>query len=314
MTKNKKIINTIDFAITMKCNYKCPYCDQGADKKKYEAASDEVVDAFIRLLRTEQFKNWGIIQLVGGEPTIHKRFWDLVNVIVETGNKFQICTNFSQNSEFYEKLIKLSGDKFHRMQISFHPSQIRDIDEFITKIFKFNKNKHKDTIFIISSVLTEENFEQIKYLKSKLDEKKLKIELQHQRTTEQKFVQYPQELDSFIKRESNVDFLDFSKEINPFGLKCHTGINFFTLCTDGSANRCYGNSGFLTSLGNIKNGTFSTYKHVMPCLSEQCTCTLPAQCGMIDFENKNIIFSKFLRKIKSKKVKKIIRYLIGLKN
>ncbi len=302
----------IDFLITAKCNYHCEYCDQGTDKSKYPQANDEVIEAFIGLLKTLNFKNWGIIQLVGGEPTIHPRVVEVVKVIVETGNKFQICTNFSRNIEFFLDLIKATGENFYRMQISFHPSQIKDIDEFIDKTIAFNNAKNKDTKLIISAVLTEQDFEKIKYLDEKLNSYNLTLDLQHQRTEDGFYIQYSEALDNFINHHKKVDCANFSEKVNPYGIECLTGIDFFAIDAFGNCKRCYGDNNYLSKLGNIVDGTFNPYNTPIPCLSQKCTCTLPAQCGMINFCKKNLNLAKSLQTITATEDQREIRKYLGL--
>jgi len=312
------MLSTIDFLITLKCNYSCPYCDQGSNKEKYISDSDETVDSFISLISKKEFKNWGVVQLVGGEPTIHNRFFDLAENIVRTGNKLQICTNFSKNMDFWRKLIKLAQNNLHRLQISFHPSQINDIDEFIKKIIEFNKLKNTNTIFIVSACLTEETFSDIKYLKKELMVHNIEVQLQHQRTTSQEYIKYPDELDKYIQNNETIGYIDFSRKMKSFGLKCHSGINFFVIEPDGEAHRCHTYNGIIHSMGNIKDNTFSTYNNVMPCLADKCTCTLAAQCGMIKFNEKNTLLAKIYSISNTKKInvyiKKLLRKFIGLKN
>ncbi len=306
------MIKLIDFLITAKCNYHCEYCDQGTDKRKYPQASDAVIDSFISLLKTSFFKNWGIVQLVGGEPTIHPRFIEVVQSIVETENKFQICTNFSKSTEFFLDLIKMAGENFYRMQISFHPSQIKDIDEFIDKSITFYKAKNNDTKFIISSVLTEQDFEKIKYLDKKLSDNGLILDLQHERTEDGFFIKYSEELDDYISNHKKVDCANFSEKINPYGIECFTGINFFAIDALGNCKRCYGDNNYLSRLGNITDGTFNPYNMPIPCLSQKCTCTLPAQCGMINFKKKDVNLADSLKNITNQKDQGEVRKYLGL--
>ena len=58
----------IDFIITQKCTYKCPYCSQSKEQDlKNNEASQETINSFFKLLNTldKDFE----ITITGGEAT-----------------------------------------------------------------------------------------------------------------------------------------------------------------------------------------------------------------------------------------------------
>jgi hypothetical protein len=70
--------------------------------------------------------------------------------------------------------------------------------------------------------------------------------------------------------------------MNLYGTTCHTGELFFRITVSGDVIRRY-NPQPLSYLGNITEGTFKPLGKPKPCLSAQCTSTVPANRGMIMF-------------------------------
>lgn len=292
MNNKNEIQNGIDFVITLKCNYRCPYCDQGTNKDNYISASDEVVDAFIDYLKTTPKKYR--IHIVGGEPTIHPRFMDVIEGIIKYGHTFEIGSNFSLPLKFWKKVVDSAGENLTIVQVSYHPTQIKDKKAFCDKVIEFSKMKNPKTRFFISAVLNEENYDEIVHFQQLTEGHNIELELQHERDLKGNFVQYNDKLSKFLENNTHIDGMDLLKENNLYGTICTTGINFFSIGPDGNIIRCYGDQSRLTSLGNIKDFC-GEYKFPMPCFSEKCTCTLPYQYGCIHTEKKNMPLANVLK-------------------
>lgn len=291
----------IDFAITGKCNYKCPYCDQGPFKQNNKSADDEICDKLIDFIIN--YPKTVILQLVGGEPTIHPRFMDIAKKTAESGNYLQTCTNFSNPVEFWEELVSILKDKLCRLQVSFHPTQIKNKDEFIDKIIKFEKIKHPNTEFIVSCVLTEDNYSDIIQLREALKDTKISFELQHERDPYGNYTKYNEKLKKLLEESPHVKGLDAISNKSSYGIKCSAGANFITISPQGEIRRCYGEANCLYHMGNIKS-KFFIYKRSIPCMCKHCTCNLPFTHGCLNFNKKMYflqIYSTYLLSLGARK-------------
>lgn len=289
MVKDKLLL--IDFCITLKCNYRCPYCDQGINKTDYPSASEDVAKSMISFLKN--LDRTAILQLVGGEPTIHPYFLELAKTVVDNNHYFQTCTNFSKPLAYWENLVNLLGDKFYRVQVSYHPSQIKDKSEFIDKLLQFNKIKNDNTKLILASVLTEENFEDIKYITSKLENSGIVLEIQLKRDIQGNYIEYSPELKEFLTKCKIQKGQADIKAKSSFGIECSAGKDFITISPYGDIGRCYSNVNKLYSLGNICT-KYRLYKNSIPCMDSHCVCPLPIQHGCLNFKNKNVVLANIL--------------------
>jgi len=102
--RSKRAQDFYQLVLTMKCNLNCPVCFVNANKHEYKEPSL----AFIKK-QLSQFKNKKI-GLFGGEPTLRKDLFEIINVVKESDNIPLLFTNGVKlsNSEYVKK-IKNSG-------------------------------------------------------------------------------------------------------------------------------------------------------------------------------------------------------------
>lgn len=75
-------LNQIEIDITYECNLKCINCNRSSTQAPIkEGMSIEQIENFV-LESIELNKKWKLINLLGGEPTIHKDFLEIVNLIL----------------------------------------------------------------------------------------------------------------------------------------------------------------------------------------------------------------------------------------
>jgi hypothetical protein len=73
----------IEIDITYKCNLKCINCNRSCTQAPSEAEMPvATVEAFITR-SIEQQISWKRIRLLGGEPTLHSRFFDIVDLLLD---------------------------------------------------------------------------------------------------------------------------------------------------------------------------------------------------------------------------------------
>lgn len=131
-SRQAKKLCTIDFVLTLRCNFSCPYCFQNENKSdlKKEVAS-KVLSSFFRKIGRQKAKNVKI-NFFGGEPLLNI---EILEYIVKRARAFckrkkikvlfQICTNgsifnqrivtlFSKNKDLSDVLVTIDGpQKIH---------------------------------------------------------------------------------------------------------------------------------------------------------------------------------------------------------
>lgn len=99
----------VQFHITNACNLRCKHCYEGIQNGRVQWGVDEFKDAIDKLWSA--FKKWdvkGEISLIGGEPTLHPNFYEIVRYLHGRGDvdSISILTNgVAVNSNLIE-LIK----------------------------------------------------------------------------------------------------------------------------------------------------------------------------------------------------------------
>lgn len=93
----------LEMDITYKCNLKCANCNRSCAQLPSQAEMPvERVEEFI----CESIKNqanWERIRILGGEPTLHSRFFDIIDLLINYRKNFNpdvrlvLCTNFFGN-------------------------------------------------------------------------------------------------------------------------------------------------------------------------------------------------------------------------
>lgn len=262
------------------CNYKCDYCikDVYYKKKRYIPYKDAINWINVTLKNVEKPV---IVQLFGGEPTLHPNFWEICNSLQVP---FGLYTNLSQSIDFYDKLCEIQN--FIYMICSLHYSQETDVTNFYSKIerllqknimlniavFLENKNLEKiEKSFLtlkeivqdggcvyFNNETTDSNYYRnidISYFnKYMLPEQKMSI-LYNDNTREE-----ITELDATMLRLTNkLNLRGFVCECNKYGN--------FILDTDGSLYTCVSNSP-ISSIYNYHIDIFKYNKCI--CLNNSC--------------------------------------------
>ncbi len=133
--------NYIAFFLTFSCNLHCSYCINRHGKgiknkigKKNELKGDEWILAANRLILRKDLP----LTLQGGEPTLNKYFYKIVNEVKEN-IKMDLLTNmmFDEN-EFMKNVPEWRFTReapYAPIRVSYHPGQ-NSIDELIRKTLK----------------------------------------------------------------------------------------------------------------------------------------------------------------------------------
>lgn len=129
--------NYVAYFITLACNLRCQYCiniHNGPPRRGKVMSADEWIRAANRLVLRDDLP----LTLQGGEPTLHKGFYGIVND-VKKEIKMDLLTNMSfDEDEFIRRapLWRFSREApYAAIRVSYHPGQ-NDIDEIIRKTVK----------------------------------------------------------------------------------------------------------------------------------------------------------------------------------
>lgn len=116
----------VQFHITSRCNLHCRHCYEGAQGQVIEWELDEFKQAIEKLWAC--FAKWGIygeISLIGGEPTLHPRFYEMVEYLHQRRDVSSISiltngvhfdTDFAEKMKKYDCYVQVSIDGNHAEQ------------------------------------------------------------------------------------------------------------------------------------------------------------------------------------------------------
>lgn len=138
-----KSYNYIGVFLTLSCNLNCHYCINNflnhARMKKHMSGADWV-KGLNRIVAREDLP----ITLQGGEPTLHKDFYYIVNNIKKDTN-IDLLTNIEFDIDKFIKLTSPNRIKraspYASIRVSYHPSQM-NIAELIEKVKKMLYNNY----------------------------------------------------------------------------------------------------------------------------------------------------------------------------
>lgn len=98
-----------DIFVTDKCNLKCSYCfaKEHVNKNKSEIS----IGNFNKAINFITNKNAENISICGGEPTLHTKFRDILQ-LVKNNNKINNCIIFTNGIELYKFVEEFENTKF----------------------------------------------------------------------------------------------------------------------------------------------------------------------------------------------------------
>lgn len=162
--------NYIAAFLTLSCNLACPYCinlnETGATRSSVARRNLHANEWIDFLNRIETGRDDLPITLQGGEPTMHKGFFDIVNG-VRDDIRLDLLTNFMFDVDEFIRRIdpkKFTRDaKYAAIRVSYHPGQ-NNIDDLIVR-----HHKMRDAGFYVGiySVMTPWNEAHIKEVQQK---------------------------------------------------------------------------------------------------------------------------------------------------
>jgi MoaA/NifB/PqqE/SkfB family radical SAM enzyme len=142
---------TLRVCATYRCNLKCKYCyAQGLEK---EMSTDMSLNDFIQLILWAKDKGWKVIRFLGGEPTVHPNFSEMVDICSRHGMQ----TTMSTNNVFSAQVrSKFNASRMSYISINYI---YNSLDEKQKRIFEDNL-KHfslKKIPFELSYIIDHKN-------------------------------------------------------------------------------------------------------------------------------------------------------------
>lgn len=108
-------MDNIEIDITFKCNLRCYNCDRSCTQAPDDSTmSMGQIQKFIDESISKE-KKWKRIRVLGGEPTLHPQFWEIVGALTEYRDTYSTATEIEITSNGYGKevnriLEKIPGD------------------------------------------------------------------------------------------------------------------------------------------------------------------------------------------------------------
>ncbi len=261
----------IDFIITQKCTYKCPYCSQSkAEAEEKEDADEKTINSFLNLL--DKIDKDFEITITGGEAILHPMFYDLILKIKKKSFKINLITNLSFEVEKYKKAFDILDDSLNRFDISFHLDEIKDFNNTLKKleeIIKIKPQKTKTSFLIPLYNLNDKKEHEIEQIKQIAEKHNIDYHFQ-----------YIHFCDKYIKDNSKSNIREYG--LNTFSNICFAGSLSAVIYENGESYRCYSSRFLKTNyLGNINNESFSLLNKAKPCVHKYCTCPKPKNYNQI---------------------------------
>lgn len=137
-------MKALDLFINNKCNLNCSYCTvDNSINKNYD----------FEKIKEINFKNFDVINILGGEPTMHPNFIEIVKFIYNQNKNIVIFSN----GFFYKKLLEIDNLNL-KFFITFHYNK-RNKFEMYKKIYDINFK----TFTEYHIILHKDNFKLLSY-------------------------------------------------------------------------------------------------------------------------------------------------------
>ena len=113
------------FNITYRCNSNCMFC--AADHPIYNEQTEMTLEEIAKILRDNHVGSGDRVIVNGGEPTIHRSFWEILDTIDRLGAKIDLFTNGQKLAdEQFAKRLTAYRDIYIRVPLFGATAQVHD--------------------------------------------------------------------------------------------------------------------------------------------------------------------------------------------
>lgn len=132
----------IDIDILTVCNYHCRYCYARGEKNKWNKimSIDDIKSICTKISTMDKVVD---INILGGEPTLHPKLREILKLFHSLRNVEDVTITTNSSPLAVRKLMKVFDEldirKYPkiRLNLSFHPKEIKDMDEFYYDVKRF---------------------------------------------------------------------------------------------------------------------------------------------------------------------------------
>lgn len=164
------MLKFLEFECIYTCNYDCFYCHRNRDTiSKYKYEKDfEKTKKILDEIKIKSIEGDLELFIFGGEPFMHPHIDKIIEYCNLIKLKFIIQTNFSLTNRIRECMLKHE----FMIQVSVHPSEIKNIDKFLNDLSIFDASIRKIDVMYIG----DESIDLYKkILDMNIDENKLQL-------------------------------------------------------------------------------------------------------------------------------------------
>lgn len=112
------MLKSLDIHLTNKCHFNCRHClyNSGINNRDKGELN---VSQWIKIFRDFSYltNGQGSINLLGGEPLLHRAFFKIATASIKLGFKTNLISNFAFSNSIIKKISKM---KFHRLSFGIH--------------------------------------------------------------------------------------------------------------------------------------------------------------------------------------------------
>jgi len=255
--------------ITSKCNYNCSYCSYYNNDLKTSPVSDEKLVSISNLVlkKFESVPPNTKVELLGGEPSTHPRFVEIIKAMYNNKNidSISLYTNFSK-IKIWEELEPYE-DKLI-INVSIHPEYYKE--SMLDRL----KENHQVHLMMMPAIPSDFYLDIIKKVPGVfLDKlyKDMNTYYEYPKEIEELIAEQPKEFDTFNYNGEIIDFRKWEEYNNFKGWTCYT--KTFYIDYLGNIKRdCVNDPGKSIILFN-----FNFNKPIEPlvCNYDKCVCGEP---------------------------------------
>lgn len=192
----------INWELVSHCQFNCSYCYY----RPFKSDTDYKTLSTIILKKLEGLQTDAKVTLLGGEPSLHPRFLEVVETLWKNDRvkEIAIVTNFKRKGDIWSKLIPFK-DKV-KIVLSWHAEYV--VDDFFDKLDSLIDRVPLDFVFVVHPSM--EYLERMKTVARKAQEEKYFsmslnfVPVHGGEGGDKDYVDYPEEIESFIREQQEL--------------------------------------------------------------------------------------------------------------
>ncbi len=255
------------------CNYRCSYCTQRFldDRKAWARDLPKFIEGFLALPG-----DWEI-KLSGGEPTLHPSFETLCGSLSAGGRRLSMVTNLSAPLSRYQRFFETTEKKPGILSASYHP-EYTALDPFLEKLSALAQLRSSHVHATV--VATQSRLPELPALRSRFQNLGLELRIQPEKQDREVIDYSPAEIAQLHSLGGHNGTGLISPDFS--GRMCWAGARYLIVDHKGNAWRCYpARKSRSEYLGNLLEGSLLLSAEPRLCRYSACTCSVPAQRGMV---------------------------------